>query len=96
MRKIIATLIVTSILSLQTFGAEAKFTVNPASVRTQLLSGNISLLQALNNVENSKLNVSMARAKLLPSLNLGVLLPALANPTFLLASVTILDRKSVV
>lgn len=90
MRKIIATLIVTSMLSLQTFGAEAKFTVNPASVRTQLLSGNISLLQALNNVENSKLNVSMARAKLLPSLNLGVLLPALANPTFLLASVTIL------
>ena len=32
----------------------------------------------------------MARAKLLPTLNLGALLPALANPTFLLASVTIL------
>ncbi len=90
MRKLIATILVTTFLSVQTYAAETKFTVNPTTVRTQLLSGNISLLQSLNNVQNSKLNVSMARAKLLPSLNLGVLLPALANPTFLLSSVTIL------
>ncbi|MDD4974377.1 MAG: TolC family protein [Bacteriovorax sp.] len=70
--------------------ADTVFVVNPTSIRGQLLSKNISLLQALNNVQNSKLNVSMARAKLLPSLNLGVLLPALANPTFLLSSVTFL------
>jgi multidrug efflux system outer membrane protein len=72
------------------FAAETSFVVNPTSIRGQLLSKNISLLQALNNVQNSKLDVSMARAKLLPSLNLGVLLPALANPTFLLSSVSIL------
>ena len=66
------------------------FTVNPETIRGRLLSKNISLREALNNVESSKLNVSMARAKLLPSLNLAVLLPALANPTFLLASVTFL------
>lgn len=70
--------------------ADTVFVVNPTSIRGQLLSKNISLLQALNNVQNSKLNVSMARAKLLPALNLGVLLPALANPTFLLSSVTFL------
>ena len=66
------------------------FIVNSETIRTQLLSKNITLLQTLNNVENSKLNVSMARAKLLPSLNLGALLPALANPSFLLSSVTFL------
>lgn len=71
-------------------GADAAFLVNPTSIRKELLSKNISLLQALRNVENSKLNVSLARAKLLPSLNLGVMLPALANPTFLLSSVTFL------
>jgi len=48
------------------------------------------LLQAFNNVQNSKLKVTSARAKLLPSINLGVLLPALTNPTFLLGSVKIL------
>ncbi len=69
---------------------EIVFRVNPTTIRTQLFSKNITLLQALNNVQNSKLNVNMARAKLLPSLNLGVLLPALANPTFLLSSVTFL------
>jgi multidrug efflux system outer membrane protein len=96
MRKLIASLLISTFLSLSlnafadTTPEIKKFTVNPTTLRTQLFSGNISLLQALNNVENSKLNVSMARAKLLPSLNLGVLLPALANPTFLLSSVTIL------
>ena len=72
------------------FASDSVFVVNPDSIRTQLLSKNISLLEVLNNVQNSKLNVSMARAKLLPSLNLGILLPALANPTFLLSSITFL------
>lgn len=90
MRKLIAAFLISTLLSLNAFAEATKFTVNPVTLRTQLFSGNISLLQALNNVQNSKLNVSMARAKLLPSLNLGVLLPALANPTFLLSSITIL------
>jgi outer membrane protein TolC len=70
--------------------AKGQFVVNPETIRTQLLSNNISLQEALNHVESSKLNVNAARAKLFPSLNLGVLLPALANPTFLLSSVTFL------
>jgi multidrug efflux system outer membrane protein len=83
-------LLINSLLITTSFAADKVFVVNPTSLREQLFSKNMSLLQALNNVENSKLNVSMARAKLLPSLNLAVLLPALANPTFLLGSVTFL------
>lgn len=93
MKKILSTLIITSLIfsSSLTFAAEAKtFIITPDAIRTQLFSSNMTLLQALNNVEKSKLDVSMARAKLLPSLNLGLLIPALANPTFLLASVTFL------
>jgi outer membrane protein TolC len=92
MKKIFVTSLVCILISANStsFAAEKEFVVNPASIRGQLLSKNISLLQALNNVENSKLSVSMARAKLLPSINLGVLLPALANPTFLLSSVSFL------
>lgn len=90
MNKIYQTFLITILMltSSFAFAAVKTFVVNPTTVRDQLLSKNISLLQALNNVENSKLNVSMARAKLLPSINLSVLLPALANPTFLLSSVT--------
>ena len=93
MKKILSTLIITSILfsSSLSLAAETKtFVVTPESIRAQLFSSNMTLLQALNNVEKSKLDVSMARAKLLPSLNLGILVPALANPTFLLGSVTFL------
>ena len=92
MKKILTTILVCTFFSQcsLSLAADNVFVVNPTTIRDQLLSGNISLLQALNNVQNSKLNVSMARAKLLPSLNLGVLLPALANPTFLLASVSFL------
>jgi outer membrane protein TolC len=93
MKKILTTFLSCLLLSSSTFAlaAESKtFIVNPTAIREQLLSKNITLLQSLNNVQNSKLNVSMARAKLLPSLNLGALLPALANPTFLLSSITFL------
>lgn len=92
MKKIIITILVCVFFEngSVSIAADTIFVVNPNSIRGQLLTKNISLLQALNNVQNSKLNVSMARAKLLPTLNLGALLPALANPTFLLASVTIL------
>jgi outer membrane protein TolC len=90
MRKFLSILIIATIFEAQAFSADQAFVVNPETIRGQLLSKNISLLQALNNVENSKLNVSMARAKLLPSINLGMLLPGLANPTFLLSSVTFL------
>ena len=90
MKKLLALLIIAILATNISIASENVFIVNPTSIRNQLLSKNMTLLQALNNVQNSKLNVSMARAKLLPSLNLSVLLPALANPTFLLSSVTFL------
>ena len=89
-KKIILSVFISVNLLNSSFASDIIFVVNPDTIRTQLLSKNISLLEVLNNVQNSKLNVSMARAKLLPSLNLGVLLPALANPTFLLSSVSFL------
>lgn len=89
MKKLLASILVISVCATTTFAADV-FVVNPTSIRTQLFSKNITLLQALHNVQNSKLNVSMARSKLLPSLNLTTLLPALSNPTFLLGSVTFL------
>ncbi|MGZ3789161.1 MAG: TolC family protein [Bacteriovorax sp.] len=90
MKKFFSTLLISSLLFSSSFASDKIFVVNPEAIRGQLFSGNITLREALNNVESSKLNMSMARAKLLPSLNLGVLLPALANPTFLLSSVTFL------
>lgn len=90
MKKLLASLFICSLAATSTFAADNVFLVNPASIRGQLFVKNITLLQALHNVQNSKLNVSMARAKLLPSLNLAMLLPALSNPTFLLGSVTFL------
>ncbi len=93
MKKFFSTLLISSLLIVSTsFAADTvkPFVVNPTTMRGQLFSKNITLLQALNNVQASKNNVTMARAKLLPSINLAVLLPALANPTFLLASVTFL------
>jgi multidrug efflux system outer membrane protein len=88
MKNIIVSLIISTFIMGNTFADDKAFVVNPVSIRKQLFSKNITLLQAMNNVEKSKLNVSMARANLLPKLNLGMLLPALANPTFLLGSVT--------
>ncbi len=90
MKKILASILVFSLCISNSFAAPAVFSVTPKSIREQLFSKNITLREALNNVENSKLNVSMARAKLLPSVNLSILLPALANPTFLLGQVTYL------
>lgn len=92
MKKIFSTLLICSFLFTGSVGfAEEKvIIVNPSSIRQQLFSKNITLLQAMNNVKTSKLNVSMARARLLPSLNLNVLLPELSSPTFILSSVMIL------
>jgi len=90
MKRLLALVLIFSIITGQTFAAETNFTVNPKTIEKQLFYSNITLLQALNNVQNSKLNVTQSRAKLLPSINLGLLLPAMANPTFLLSQITFL------
>jgi outer membrane protein, multidrug efflux system len=45
--------------------------INPQSLQTILLAQNINLLQELNNVYKAKVTVDIARAQVLPSLNLG-------------------------
>jgi multidrug efflux system outer membrane protein len=90
MKRLLALTLVFTLSASSVFGAETNFSVNPTTIEKQLFSSNMTLLQALNNVQASKLNVSQSRAKLLPTINLGMLLPALANPTFLLAQVTFL------
>lgn len=90
MKRLLALALVFSLSTTSVFAVEANFSVNPATIEKQLFYSNMTLLQALNNVQASKLNVSQSRAKLLPTINLGMLLPALANPTFLLAQVTFL------
>ena len=92
MKNILISILCYSLISLSTLASaeERVFVVNPTTIRDQLLSKNMSLMQALNNIENSKLNVSLARAKLLPSLDLGILLPTIVNPSFLLSSITFL------
>lgn len=83
--------ILSVIFSQFTFAEQSvPFKVNVETIKNQILVNNHSLQTGIYNVQLAKQNVDQARAKLLPSLNLGLLLPALANPTFLLASVTTL------
>lgn len=90
MKKFLTSIVIFSLCVSSSFAGNTVPPINPKSIRELLFSKNITLREALNNVENSKLNVSNARAKLLPSINLAILLPALANPTFLLGQITFL------
>lgn len=54
------------------FASSKTVRINPQSLQTLLLVQNNNLLQELNNVYKAKVNVDIARAQLLPSLNLGV------------------------
>ena len=64
----------------------AVFVVNPDTLRTQLLTNNISIKQALNSLYQAKDELNISRSKLLPSVNLGVA----TSPTFLLSQVSFL------
>ena len=48
------------------------FYVTPENLRTQLLEGNIAVLDGLNQVYQAKALVNLERTKLLPSINLGL------------------------
>lgn len=65
------------------------FVLNQASLQSQLLRSNLDLIRAMNEVHMAKDNVNIARANLLPSLNLGALLSFSAGG-FLLASIDLL------
>ncbi|WP_374028955.1 TolC family protein [Bdellovibrio bacteriovorus] len=62
--------------------------INPTSLRTLLLSRNIDIAIALNEVHQAKARVSQARGSLLPSVNLGSVISS--GPSFMLTSVNFL------
>jgi outer membrane protein TolC len=49
-------------------------TINPVTLRHQLLETNLSVMQAYNSVKDAKITVNKARAALLPSLNVSAIL----------------------
>ncbi|WP_413288078.1 TolC family protein [Bdellovibrio sp. HCB337] len=65
------------------------FVLNQNSLQSQLLRNNLELLQALYAVHDAKDQVNIARANLLPSLNLGGLL-SFSGGGFVLASIDFL------
>lgn len=68
--------------------SEKSVTINPQTLRTLLLSQNIDIAVALNQVQQAKTHVSQARASLLPSVNLGSVISS--GPSFMLTSVSFL------
>ncbi len=60
--------------------------LNPTTLRTTLLTSNNSILVALNKVHQAKDQVNIARANLLPSLNIS----AIFSPNFLISSISFL------
>jgi outer membrane protein TolC len=68
--------------------AEETLWLRPELLRILVLGGNRSLLVGSVQVRKAKSSVNLARAELLPSLNLGALLGSSISPNFLLSSVT--------
>lgn len=62
--------------------------INPTTLRTLFLSRNIDVAVALNEVQQAKAQVSVARGNLLPSINLGAMVAS--GPTFMLTTVSFL------
>lgn len=50
----------------------APMKVNPAVLQKELIAKNLTILQALNQVQQAKIKINLARTQLLPSLNLGL------------------------
>ncbi|KYG62919.1 hypothetical protein AZI87_16780 [Bdellovibrio bacteriovorus] len=62
--------------------------INPTTLRQLFLSRNIDIAIALNEVQQAKTQVSIARGNLLPSVNLGAVISS--GPSFMLTSVSML------
>jgi outer membrane protein TolC len=57
--------------------------ITPDTLREQILNSNLVILSELNQVYQSKLNINVQRAKLLPSLNLSTAISTLGGGFFL-------------
>jgi outer membrane protein TolC len=69
--------------------ADEPFQVTPETLRKRLLTENISVLTGLNQLYQAKIQVNIARAQLLPSLNLGAALPS-GKSNFIVSTVSFL------
>ncbi|MFL5814402.1 MAG: TolC family protein [Bdellovibrionia bacterium] len=91
MRKFLAVFLLTIFSSpaLSAFAADSSaktIVLDPATLRAQLLKGNLSLVQQEKLVEDAKTSISVARAGLFPSLNLS----AAFKGNFILSSIDFL------
>jgi outer membrane protein TolC len=85
-------LILTSIISNAHADASNSdiITIDIPYIKNALYLKNTTLLKSLNDLKRSKLNLNNQRAKLLPLLNLSIMLPNSSNPNFLVNSVNFL------
>lgn len=70
-------------------GPTKAFVLNQSTLQSQLLSGNLEILKALYAVHDAKDQVNIARANLLPSLNLGGMV-SFSGGGFILSSIDFL------
>lgn len=65
--------------------------INPDTIRRALLSGNTSVMTALNDVYMAKTSVNIARGNLLPSINVGAAIGGISGgPSFAVSSISFL------
>lgn len=69
------------------FAASPAMTLTPKTLTARLDDKNFQTLQAQIRMKKARLEVEAAKLRLLPSLNLGVLIGSIVNPTYLLSSV---------
>lgn len=62
--------------------------INPESIKQFILSKNVSLMVQMNQVEQAKMKVNIARGNLLPSINLGAVISS--GTTFGLSTISML------
>jgi outer membrane protein TolC len=85
--RILSTFVALSLANSAAFGAEpSQIVLDPSTLRTQLLQGNLALDQELKQVEDAKTKISLARAGLFPSINVS----ALFSGNFVISSVDFL------
>ena len=65
----------------------SEYLINGDTLRERLLSNSTAVIYSANALRSSKNSVQLARANLLPSLQLGAVLSSLSAPSFLLSSV---------
>ncbi len=85
MRSVIALIFLPIFISTNVWGASIQLT--PVSLREIAIGNGLTVLAAAVRVHKAKENVNLSRTRLLPSINLGVLVSSAANPAFILSSV---------